>query len=696
MLIHFSIIMNKLCFLLLMFICHITICQDEAPSLQGEASEIPNWQKEIRLAKHDTTRLKYIDKIASTYLYINTDSTYTYILKAEKIANRLPLTFSKLYFWTTCGNYYYYLNNYEKATFFYNRVLSAAIKLKHNDAIKVMKFNLTAVTISSDNFVGALKYSYDLQAFLDSIHEKNKIYYFQLYGGLSTIYLNIKNTEKTIEFASKSLLYCTSKPDSMYYYKRMFDATYKEYSWHKKTLFFYAKGLHLAKEIQNLQVEIQFYTGIAEFYILTKEYPKALFYAQKAESIAKKNGFNETFFYATLSMGKAYLGLKEYTKSISYLNRVIPYFRKSSLKYDLLDALQVISKAYRSINDYRNADKSNIEFIDLNNKIFAKEKQQTAAELEIRFKIDEKEKLLKANQLAITLQRKQIQVEYNQKILISIFLLIATLLALWTFRNYLKKNSLNKALSKEKILVETQAQQLSELNVLKDKMFAVIGHDLRSPMVGLQLKIQQLQNVPDIPQNLNTSLSKLQNKVNTISEILNNLLDWSVSQIKGELLVKKPLNLQVYINESLALYEHIIKQKSISVANQISPDIIINFNESQLEAILRNVISNALKFTPNDGVIRIYSDLSEPNCTKLIIKDSGVGISPEKLKFIFNNPSSQLGTSGEQGTGLGLRVCKDILTSQGGTIDIESQIEKGTKVVLSFLNNLCSDHLKSV
>lgn len=678
--------MKKLFFIFLLLLCNSSICQDEAPSLQGDVSQLSHWQKEIRIAKHDTTRLKYLDKIASTYLYINIDSTYNYIVKAEQVAKRLPLTLCKLYFWTTCGNYYYYLNNNKKALLFYNMVLAAAIKLKNNEAIKVITFNLIALKVTSGDFAGSLKSYYDLQILLDSTHEKNKIYYFQLYGGLSTVYLNIKNTKKTIEFASKSLLYCETKPDSLYYYQHIFDATYKEPAWHEKTLLFYSKGLKLAKDIHNVKVELQLYIGISNFYILKKDYKKAKYYAEKVEYLAKKLGYEEEVFYAILNIGKVHVDLEEYTKAIFYLKRVIPYFRKANYQYDLLDALQAISKAYRGINDYKNADKASNEFITINDKLFLKEKKQTAAEFEVRFEVQEKEKLLKANRLAIELQKKQIQVEHNQKSLILIFLSIAMLLAIWAFHNYLKKNKLSNALFEEKRLVENQAQQLSELNLLKDKLFAVIGHDLRSPIAGLQLKIQQLQNVADIPQNLNTSLSKLQNKVSTISEILNNLLDWSVSQIKGDILVKKTLNLRIYVKEALALYENTIEQKHILIVNQISADICIHFNESQLEAILRNVISNALKFTPKNGVIRIYTDITVPNYIKLVIKDSGEGISPESLMTIFSNPTSKLGTEGEEGSGLGLRVCNDILVLQAGKIELESQLKKGTKVSISFLD----------
>lgn len=678
--------MNKNIVVLLL-LCNYGFCQKSPLTLQGDPSNIINLKRKIRIEKQDSLKLKYLSDIAHTYLYMNLDSAYRYILKADRIAQTLPLSPSKLSFWSVCGSYYAYNVNLKKALYFHKMVRDGAIKIKNDRYIKVGTYNLIGIKRNTGDLAEELNDLYDFQLLLDSTHEKSATFYIALYGDLSSVYFALKNTQKTIEFTAKMLPYCKNEVDSLYYFQQMVDATYNLPSYHKKTLYFYTKGIQLARKLQNIQVEISLHRRISDFYIRTKSYQKALVFASKIASYSKKHGFLESIFLADLNIGKVYVSQGKYNKAIGYLNSAIIHFRKSGDQYELLNALESISKAYRSIGDYKNADQINMEFIALNDKIFAREKQQITSELEVRFQVEEKEKLLKVNQLAIALQKKQIQIEYNQKVLISIFLVIAMLLAIWAFRNYLKKNKLNNALAEEKKQVEIQAQQLSELNLLKDKLFAVIGHDLRSPIASLQLNIQQLHNATGVSPTLITSLSKLQNKVSTISDILNNLLDWSVSQIKGELLVKKTLNLHTYVKEALSLYETIIERKDLTIANQTPSDINIYFNESQLEALLRNLISNALKFTPTNGVIRIYTDLTLSNYTTLIIKDSGVGISPEKLATIFSHPTSELGTAGEQGSGLGLRVCNDILILQDGNIKIESQTGIGTKVSISFLND---------
>jgi signal transduction histidine kinase len=178
-------------------------------------------------------------------------------------------------------------------------------------------------------------------------------------------------------------------------------------------------------------------------------------------------------------------------------------------------------------------------------------------------------------------------------------------------------------------------------------------------------------------------LDDLSVKVNQLYNTLDNLLSWSAVQIKGNEVTQNILYMSNSIDETLALLEYSISSKNINIIQQICSSSQISFNEHRLQVLLRNIIGNAIKFTPQEGFIRIY-DKEDNNYYHLLIQDSGIGIPKtllENWQTIYHK--SRLGTMGEKGTGLGLKLCRDLLVASNGDMLIRSN-EKGTTVELLF------------
>jgi len=236
----------------------------------------------------------------------------------------------------------------------------------------------------------------------------------------------------------------------------------------------------------------------------------------------------------------------------------------------------------------------------------------------------------------------------------------------------------------EQTLKESE-KKLRETNRAKDKFFSIIAHDLKSPFNSL-LGFSQIlnENFEQYDANKQKEFIEIIYKtlVNTY-KLLENLLLWSRSQINSIDFKPEKVNLYLLSNETCQLLKQTADNKSIELINRIEKNIHIEVDKSMFLVIIRNLLSNAIKFTPKAGKILIKSDLiidKKQEFVKISVTDNGVGISAKEQYELFDiskNISTQ-GTEGEQGTGLGLILCKEFVEKHGGKIWVESEEGKGS------------------
>lgn len=252
-----------------------------------------------------------------------------------------------------------------------------------------------------------------------------------------------------------------------------------------------------------------------------------------------------------------------------------------------------------------------------------------------------------------------------------------------------KKEELETVNKKQKELLEllTKSEKdLKELNLNKDKIMSVLAHDLRSPFNGLLGFTDILAN--DIErldkEELKQVGQNIHNSATNIFRLLNNLLEWSLVQAGKIKYTPSTENLFQISEEISHLFLGNAAQKSIELLNEINPDILIWADRDMMDIVFRNLISNAIKFTGENGKIKIYSR-TIGSFEEVIIQDNGIGISQEDQRKLFNlnNRVSTKGTNNELGSGLGLNLCKELIIKQGGNLTLESIMGKGTSVIFT-------------
>jgi signal transduction histidine kinase len=244
-----------------------------------------------------------------------------------------------------------------------------------------------------------------------------------------------------------------------------------------------------------------------------------------------------------------------------------------------------------------------------------------------------------------------------------------------------KKAELELIAAKEK--AEESEIQLGELNATKDKFFSIIAHDLKSPfnsMLGFSEILNENFDEYDT-QKQKKFISLIYQELQGTYKLLENLLYWSRSQ-RGTIDFKpKKLNLYLLVSETTELLIQLAKNKSINLINQIPKNINVEADRDMLLTIIRNLISNAIKFTPKGGEISMKAtQTKDDKFVQILVTDNGVGISKETQSKLFDigENTSTKGTENESGTGLGLILCKEFVEKHGGKIWVESELGKGS------------------
>ncbi len=258
-------------------------------------------------------------------------------------------------------------------------------------------------------------------------------------------------------------------------------------------------------------------------------------------------------------------------------------------------------------------------------------------------------------------------------------------------------NAYNKLLLKEiserkhaEEEIKRKSDQLELTNREKDKFFSIIAHDLRSPFnafLGLtEIMAEELNSLSqDEIKSIAESMKKSARK---LFSLLENLLQWSRMQQGIYEFQPIKINLKSIINHNIDLYKETCINKDITVINNINDKIEIEADAPMINSIVRNLISNAVKFTPRSGYITIFSKNIDDNKVEIYVQDTGIGMSEDFKKKLFriDEQTSRTGTEGEASTGLGLLLCKEFVEKHAGIIKIESEEGKGS--IFSFTMKL--------
>ena len=236
-------------------------------------------------------------------------------------------------------------------------------------------------------------------------------------------------------------------------------------------------------------------------------------------------------------------------------------------------------------------------------------------------------------------------------------------------------------LHQQSIVLRQQSKELQELIVTKDKFFSIISHDLRGPMGGLMAMTELMadESTEFSPEEQKELILELSKSSRNIFNLLENLLEWALIQ-QGNIVFKpEHIDLTELVNECTKTLHDSIQKKNIHLNVDLAPDLKVYIDANMVQSVIRNFVSNAIKFTLIGGKIDIYTT-SDQDQVEITVADNGVGMNENARHKLFKMDSyySTYGTANEKGSGLGLILCKEFVEKHGGKIWVDSEPGEGS------------------
>lgn len=231
------------------------------------------------------------------------------------------------------------------------------------------------------------------------------------------------------------------------------------------------------------------------------------------------------------------------------------------------------------------------------------------------------------------------------------------------------------------LTIRHQQRELAELYANKDKIYSIIAHDLRRPLSSFMILSQNFADSLDslTKDEIQESFDNINSSVQRAIGLLDNLLQWSKIETIRSKFVPESFEINTVIHDAISLYRTTAEQKDITIHNNIDEKISVYADKQMINVVMRNLISNAIKFSHKESAVQI-SVYREVAFVKVSVKDMGVGISEDKLQSLFDPEKhfSTTGTQNEIGSGLGLVFCKEFIEKNGGELTVESKVDSGS------------------
>lgn len=597
-----------------------------------EAIEFANQAIELAKIHHDTLREgKGYLQMAIAYMNISRyDTAKVLVHKSIALCKKIGHKKLESSCLNTLGNIHLELSEKKEALSCYLSALQLAEQAGDTMNIPMRLVNIGKAHLSDKNFVQARDY------FLRAIKAVQKV-----------------NNQNATSFILLNM-------GQLYYQMNQIDSA--------KT--YYEKALEVEKNSIHSQNKREILSELAQIYERLGDYGRADKYlkACSAESKLAQDHKREINCFVKLSTLKQ--RQKEWQSAIYYAELALQKSDSLGILEDINASYKVLAESHAGAKNFEKAFHYQERYKTTNDSIFNSQKSAQIQEMQTKYEVQQKETentLLREKEKD---KDKRIKTQRGIIAGTSIIIFLIGFLSISLYRSRKREKEINQELQEKNALLE-------DLNIIKDKLFSIIGHDLRSPINSLKSILDLLTDKTLSEEQVRMLFSKLIKEVGYTSNLLENLLQWAKSQLHGIKVNSHTIDIQEITNSTVNLLQEMADAKKIRILNGISSPIMATGDEEMIKTVIRNLLSNALKFTNPKGEISINCKSIE-NQVEIRISDNGVGINIETLSKLFNGNLSTRGTQNEKGTGLGLLMVKDFVEKNKGSIRVESEVGKGT------------------
>jgi len=612
---------------------------------------------EANITMPDTGLVMLYHQIAEYYENKDFDKAIFYYLKMEDLSKKL--NWNKGLYLSAIGYTYTLIRQGSIDSAIVVNLQTLELAKKENNQLNIGKllYSTANAYLMKEWFETALNYYLEALEIFERMNETERIY--STYSQLCLLYSDMGNAEKAVEFGEKSL---SIFPDDPYTFMSLSKA-YSIAHQHEKAIHFAEKALEISIQEDNLYLQGVTYYHLSENILMcNNDLDKAEEYAIKAIEINKELGNIPAYSGAMSILCKVeelrgnFEQAEKLTREVLQMVTELDNIQGQSFCYLLLSEIAIAQKRYDDHIEYRK------KYENLEGEITSETVIRVTGEMEAKYETAKKELEIDKQKLVISNQKLQ-----RKFFLAGLVICVALILFLWNM--YLLRLRRNRA--------------LEELNNTKDRFFSIISHDLKNPAISQRDALKLLDKSVsfwDI-ETLKEYSSNLLKSAESQVKLLNNLLGWA--QIHTGRMNFKPVsfNLSVRLRADLTLLRKMAEDKGITFIEQIPENTIVFADSNMIITVVRNLLTNAIKFTPTGGQVTLAVDILPNGKCNISVSDTGIGISKEQIHSLFrlDKMKSRKGTAGEEGSGLGLIVCREMIQKHGNTLFVESVQGNGTK-----------------
>ncbi len=509
---------------------------------------------------------------------------------------------------------------------------------------------------------------------------------------LATVYYQSGKINKTFNYTEEAYSIYKKLDDNVGIARclNMFGVYYQSIRDYDQAIDYLQKGLTLGKEISHRPIVGELLNDIGSLYTEMGDTLKAIRTYREAVDYYKSNIPNNKTGVFELNMCELYLDHNDLSKAKHHLDKGYLIGKQLKSKRLLRDYYKYLSRYYTKLGDYKNSVIAYQNLQSYQDSISLEHLSNKIDDLDSRHVEDIKNQENQILRAENQIQQLEINRQYTIGLLILLLLLVIIFLLTIRYRNNLKDNELlylrNRLVSQHqeeligamKRLKESE-DKLRTANETKDKMFSLIAHDLRGAIGNISNGLRMM--LTDKELNLSEEdktefLQSLFHSADNSFELLENLLFWAKNQTSTISANLQMVDASSIISSNIGLSAELAKIKSIRLVVTHNPSVEVYIDWNMINTVLRNLISNAIKFTNKGGIIEVKSEIGE-YFVKISVIDNGIGMMPDQIENIYEGKTTD-GTSNEKGTGLGITLCRDFLVKNHGEMMVESEVDKGS------------------
>ncbi len=563
---------------------------------------------------------------------------------------------------------------YEKALPLFQQLKDTLAMIDCYRYIGISNFNMSKSKEAIASYLEGLK-----------LAKSNLDYTAELLGNIGLVHNEMDNLNEAISYFRQALSINQSIHDdeSMAVNYDCLGATYSRKKMPDSSLVNYHKALYLFKKIRK---EDRYAVSLSNMAWILQDYPdslnKAIGYFNQTWEKFQELGWtyyepNIQFGIANIlsKQGKLEESISAYKKSIGLANR---FKRELFLKKQLYQGL---SEVYQKKGDYKHALENQMLSSKYNDSITEKQKFDQVTTLEKQFETEKKQNEIIRLHARQDLMNVQLQKNKQLKVLGFVTAILLLFFVFFILIRYFDKIKLNQLLEHKNQKIEQSENELRILNASKNKFFSILAHDLKNPFHTVMGYSYLLSKDYELftEEERRKFATDINQSSNNIFRLLQNLLEWSKSQTGRLVFTPRKIEFKQIFENAVSVLRSVADQKNIRIEFSFDDDLSLFADPQMIETVLRNLINNAIKFTPENGLIEITANQIEDRIS-ICVKDSGIGISEEERQNLFQIDSTvkRKGTNNEDGSGLGLILCKEFVHKNNGTIWVNSSPGNGS------------------